>query len=238
VADVAVVTDGTASLPAAPVDSLGITVVSLDYDLGGGRLRESEFDGDCGRFFAELDASKCVAPTSPPTVEDFVVVFDRLLQQLSAVVSVLISSGVSDTCSAARQAAAQLDGAGGERVVVIDPGAAGHLGLEAAARAAAGLANLRGVIERVRQEVRQWFLVDRLEYLRRGGWIGAAAAWLAPALNLKPILMIGSENGEVERVRTRWRRVERLVALMRQRARWASIDGSSNTHMRTRTRKC
>jgi DegV family protein with EDD domain len=225
VADVAVVTDSTAYLPGALVDSLGITVVSLYYGLGAGWLRDSEFDGDFGRFYAELDASKSVATTSPPTVEDFVVVFERLLQQHSAVVSVLISSGISETCSMARQAAAQLEseGRGGERVVVIDSaGTIGHLGVQALAAALAAAAgdDGSGVIaaaRRARQEVRQWFLVDTLEYLRRGGRIGTGAAWIGSALDLKPILMIESEFKAVERVRTRRRGVERLVELMRQR---------------------
>jgi DegV family protein with EDD domain len=226
VADVAVVTDSTGYLPGALVDSLGITVVSLYYDVGGaGWLRESEFDGDFGGFYATLDASKSVATTSAATVEDFVVVFERLLQQHSAVVSVLISSGVSETCSNARQAAARLEseGRGGERVVVIDSaGTAGHLGLQAlaAARAAAGGADLQGVIERVRQarkEVKGWGLVDTLEYLRRSDRVGTAAAWIGSALDLKPILMIESEIKAVERVRTHRRGVERLVELMRQR---------------------
>jgi DegV family protein with EDD domain len=225
VAEVAVVTDSTAYLPDALVDSLDITIVSLYYDVGRGPLRESEFDGDFGRFYAELDASKSVATTSPPTIEDFVVAFDRLLQQHSAVVSVLISSGVSETCSMARQAAERLesDGRGGERVVVIDSaGTAGHLGVEAlaAARAAATGADLQGVGERVRQarlEVKQWILLDTLEYLRRGGRVGTAAAWLGSVLDLKPIIVSESVVTAVERVRTRRRGVERLVELMRQR---------------------
>jgi DegV family protein with EDD domain len=225
VADVAVVTDSTGYLPGALVDSLDITVVSLYYDVGSGPLRESEFDGDFGRFYAALDASKSVATTSPPTVEDFVVVFERLLQQHSAVVSVLISSGISETCSMARQAAARLEseGRGGERVVVIDSaGAAGHLGVQAlaAARAAAAGEDGPGVIaatRRARQEVRLWFLVDTLEYLRRGGRVGGARAWIGSALDIKPILTIESEMKAVERVRTRRRGVERLVELMRQR---------------------
>jgi DegV family protein with EDD domain len=225
VADVAVVTDSTGYLPGALVDSLGITVVSLYYDVGGGALRESEFDGDFGGFYAALDASKSVATTSPPTVEDFVVVFERLLQQHSAVVSVLISSGISETCAMARQAAARLEsgGRGGERVVVIDSaGAGGQLGVQAlaAARAAAAGEDGSGVIaatRRARQEVRAWFLLDTLEYLRRSGRIGGAAAWLGSALDLKPILMMESELKAVERVRTRRRAVERLVELMRQR---------------------
>jgi len=225
VADVAVVTDSTACLPAGLVDSLDITVVSLYYDVGGGWLRESEFDGNFGRFYAELDASKSLATTSPPTVEDFVAVFDRLLQQHSAVVSVLISSGLSETCSMARQAAARLEseGRGGERVVVIDSaGAAGQLGLQALAGARASAAGEAGTgvtaaTRRARQEVRQWVLLDTLEYLRRGGRIGGAAAWLGSALDLKPILVLESQFRAVERVRTRRRAVERLVELMRQR---------------------
>jgi DegV family protein with EDD domain len=237
VADVAVVTDSTASLPAALVESVDLTVVSLYYDVSGGASptgghelpgrgeRESNFDGDWGRFFAELDASKTVATTSPPTVEDFVGAFERLLQQHSAVVAVMLGSNLSPTCSFAREAAARLNSEdrGGERVVVIDSaGTAGHLGVQAlaAALAAAGGAGLQGVIEQARQarqEVRQWFLVDTLEYLRRGGRVGTAAAWLGSALDLKPILMIESEMKAVERVRTFKRGVERLVELMRQR---------------------
>jgi DegV family protein with EDD domain len=137
----------------------------------------------------------------------------------------MLGSNLSPTCSFAREAAARLkfEGRGGERVVVIDSaGTAGHLGCQAlaAARAAAGGADLQGVIERTRQarqEVRQWFLVDTLEYLRRGGRIGTAAAWIGSALDLKPILMIESELKAVERVRTRRRGVERLIELMRQR---------------------
>lgn len=223
-ADVAVVTDSTSYVPPPLLDSLGVTVVSLYYDVGGGWLRESEFDGDFTRFYAQLDASKSVATTSPPTVEDFVGVFDRLLHQHSAVLSVLISSGVSETCSMARQAAEKLASAGGgERVVVIDSaGTAGHLGVEvlAAARAAAGGADLQGVIERIRQarqEVRQWILLDTLEYLRRGGRVGSAAAWIGSALDLKPIIVSESEVKAVERVRTRRRGIERLIELMRQR---------------------
>jgi DegV family protein with EDD domain len=231
-AEVAVVTDSTASLPAALVESLGITVVSLYYDVvgaasptGGHELpgrgaRESDFDGDWRRFFAELDASKSVATTSPPTVEDFVGVFETLLQQHSAVVAVMLGSNLSPTCSFARRAATQVDA---ERVVVIDSaGTAGHLGVQAlaAAHAAARGAGPQGVIDQVRrarQEVRQWVLVDTLEYLRRGGRVGTAAAWIGSALDLKPILMVESEMKAVERVRTFKRGVDRLVELMRQR---------------------
>jgi DegV family protein with EDD domain len=98
----------------------------------------------------------------------------------------------------------------------------GHLGVEAlaAARAAAAGEDAAGVIartRRARQDVRQWFVVDTLEYLRRGGRIGPAAAWIGSVLDLKPIIASESEVKAVERVRTHRRGVERLVELMRQR---------------------
>ncbi|WP_415822315.1 hypothetical protein, partial [Mycobacterium senriense] len=62
-ADVAVVTDSTGYLPRALVDKFEITVVSQYYDVGGGPLRELDFDGDFARFYAALDASKTVATT-------------------------------------------------------------------------------------------------------------------------------------------------------------------------------
>jgi DegV family protein with EDD domain len=125
----------------------------------------------------------------------------------------------------ARQAAKRLEseGRGGDRVVVIDSaGTAGHLGVEAmaAARAALAGADLQGVIERVtqaRQEVKQWILLDTLEYLRRSGRVGTTAAWLGSVLDLKPIIVSESVVTAVERVRTRRRGAERLIELMRQR---------------------
>jgi len=62
-----------------------------------------------------------------------------------------------------------------------------------------------------------WFCVDTLEYLRRGGRIGGARAWIGSALKIKPILTLEEEITPVERVRTRARSVERLRDYARQR---------------------
>ncbi len=201
--------------------SLGIEVIPLYYDLGKGMALESEFDGDFTRFYAELASSDALATTTAPTVEDFREVYERVLSAHGSVISVHISSAISDTCANAREAARKLGA--DDRVTVIDSaGAAGHLGFQAlaAARAVAAGEDLDGVLERVRQarqEVKLWFLVETLEYLRRGGRIGGAAAWIGSALEIKPILTVESEIKAVERVRTRKRGIERLIELMRQR---------------------
>src|SRR3954451_5871506 len=68
------------------------------------------------------------------------------------------------------------------------------------------------------EAMRFWFAVDTLEYLRRGGRIGAAQAWLGGALKIKPILTLDGEITPIERVRTSKRAFERMVEYMRSRA--------------------
>jgi DegV family protein with EDD domain len=90
-----------------------------------------------------------------------------------------------------------------------------------AGRAARSGLPMEDVVERARRarsEIRGWWLFDTLEYLRRGGRVGTAAAWLGSVLQVKPILTVESEMTAVERVRTRDRAVERLADLMRRQA--------------------
>ena len=120
---------------------------------------------------------------------------------------------------AARQAHALLAERGlGERVEVIDgETACGGLGmlLLAACAAARGGADKDSVGARVRatrERLRIWFCLDTLEYLRRGGRVGKAQAWLGGTLKIKPILSLEYEIVPVERVRTAGRAFERMVA--------------------------
>jgi DegV family protein with EDD domain len=105
----------------------------------------------------------------------------------------------------------------GERVEVIDGetacGGVGLLVLAAAAAARAG-ADKDAVVARVRETRRAlqiWFCLDTLEYLRRGGRVGKAQAWLGGTLKIKPILSLQYEITPVERVRTAGRAFERMV---------------------------
>jgi len=71
--------------------------------------------------------------------------------------------------------------------------------------------------EEARTNLKLWFAVDTLEYLRRGGRIGTAGAWIGTTLKIKPILTFEEEVTPVERVRTRARSIERLVGYAKQR---------------------
>ncbi len=225
-AETAVVTDTTAYLPDAVVAEHGMHLVSLYVTLDGEQRRESEIAGEAyTEFFERLRKSDEGATTSQPSLGDFLEVYEPQLAEGRDVVSVHISAGISGTVESARQARQRLidDGKGGERIHVLDSrsgcGGQGMLAI-AAARAANGGASGDATLaaaERARESLRMWFAIDTLEYLRKGGRIGAAQAFLGSALQIKPILTLEEEITPIERVRTRRRAFERMVDFARER---------------------
>jgi DegV family protein with EDD domain len=214
---VAVVTDSTHYLPRELADAQGIHQVSLYVGWQGQPERELEMDGWDG-FYRRLGSDPELPTTSQPSIGDFLAVWEPLLGEGRDVVSIHLAGGISGTCEAARQAHGLLSERGlGERVQVIDGetacGGMGLLALAAAAAARAG-ADRGAVVERVRETrgaLKIWFCLDTLEYLRRGGRVGKAQAWLGGTLRIKPILSMEYEIVPVERVRTAGRAFERMV---------------------------
>jgi DegV family protein with EDD domain len=215
--EVAVVTDSTNYLPRELARSEGIGEVSLYVGWEGERERERELDS-YDAFYERLGTDATLPTTSQPSIGDFLEVWEPLLEQGRDIVSVHLAGGISGTCESARQAQAMLVERGlGERVRVIDgETGCGGLGLLAlaGARCAHQGADQEAVAKRIAQArgaLKAWFCVDTLEYLRRGGRIGKAQAWLGSTLQIKPILTLEYEITPVERVRTRKRAFERMV---------------------------
>jgi DegV family protein with EDD domain len=229
-APVAVTTDSTHYLPKSLAEEQGVGQVSLYVGWKGERVRELEMDG-FGEFYERLASDPELPTTSQPSIGDFLTVWEPLLESGHDVVSVHLAGGISGTCEAARQAHALLAERGlGDRVDVIDGetacGGEALLVLAAAAAARSG-ADKAQVAERVRQAraaLKIWFCLDTLTYLRRGGRIGKAQAWLGGTLRIKPILSLEYEIIPVERVRTAGRAFERMVAYA-QELQGAGADG-------------
>jgi DegV family protein with EDD domain len=217
VPSVAVATDSTSYLPRALADSEGIHQVSLYVGWQGQPERELEMDGFAG-FYERLRRDPELPTTSQPSIGDFLAVWEPLLEGGRDIVSVHLAGGISGTCEAARQAHGLLTERGlGDRVEVIDGetacGGVGLLLLAAAAAARTG-ADKDAVAARVhetRKALQIWFCLDTLDYLRRGGRVGKAQAWLGGTLKIKPILSLEHEITPVERVRTAGRAFERMV---------------------------
>ncbi|HEX3324412.1 MAG TPA: DegV family protein [Solirubrobacterales bacterium] len=237
-AQTSVVCDTTAYLPSGMIASRGIKTISLYVAVDGHQEREADIT-DYADFYERLRASESGATTSQPSIGDFVSVYEPLLDEGREVVSIHISAGISGTFEAAGQARDRLvaEDKGGERIHVVDSrSAAGGMGLSvlAAAAAAAGGDDGEAVVARAnkaREELKMWFAIDTLEYLRRGGRIGGARAWIGSALKIKPILTLEEEITPVERVRTRARSIERLRDYARQRHE-SGLDGWVVQHIR------
>ena len=208
---VAVVTDSTAALPTAL--TTGLTVVPLTIVIDGKEGREG-VDVAPADVAAALTANRPVT-TSRPAPWVFVAEYERLLGMgYEAVLSLHLSAKLSGTWESAALAAADFEG----RVEVLDSGAAGMgLGFPAVAAAAAAgrgedLAGVRAAAETAFERTTTLFYVDTLEFMRRGGRIGATQAAVGTALSVKPIL--GMQDGAVvplEKVRTSSRAIARVV---------------------------
>ncbi len=217
-APVAVAADSTHYLPRALARDQGVHQVSLYVGWKGEPERELEM-ASFDAFYERLRDDRELPTTSQPSIGDFLAVWEPLIGQGRDVVSIHLAGGISGTVEAARQAHELLAERGlGDRVEVIDSetacGGTGLLVLAACAAARSGH-DLDTVVARVRETrrvLRMWFCLDTLEYLRRGGRIGKAQAWLGGTLKIKPILSLEREIVPVERVRTAGRAFERMVA--------------------------
>src|SRR3954452_9520418 len=221
---VAVCSDTTSYLPRDLVRAAGIHEVSLYVNLEGSHEREGDILEDTDRFYDRLRSTEEAATTSQPAVGDFLATWRPLIEAGDDIVSVHISSDISGTFGSAVSARELLvsEGVDSARVEVVDSRrACGGLGLMLLSAAAAANANatLTQVVERVaaaRDGLQMWFAVDTLEYLRRGGRIGGAQAWLGTALKIKPILTLDGEITPIERVRTTQRAFTRMVDYMHE----------------------
>jgi DegV family protein with EDD domain len=222
---VAIVTDSTASISPELAAELGIIVVPLTVNLG-----EKDFDEDTVDPDEVLDAlvRKMPVSTAPPAPPAFFWAYqDAMAAGADTIVSIHISEKLSKTCEAARLAAEQLP----IPVHVVDGRsiamAMGYVVVAAAeaARAGADLREIAAVIEHRRTHSTPLFYVDTLEYLRRGGRIGKAAALVGTALELKPLLTI--EDGLIApltRVRKSDRAINRLEEIALERAGSGPVD--------------
>lgn len=224
---IAVVTDSTASLPPEVAEERGITVVPLQVVIGAEAYDEGSEHATPERV-AEALREFLPVSTSRPAPATFLDCYERLAATgAKQILSVHISGEMSGTFESAQLAARDAP----VRVVCVDSRqvgvATGYAALAAADKVGEG-ASVDEAAEAARRRAAacsSLFYVDTLEYLRRGGRIGAAAALFGGALAVKPLLQI--EDGRVaslERVRTSARALARLEELAVQAGEGQQVD--------------
>ena len=211
---VKVVTDSTADIAPARARELGITVVPHHLHIGSEHFLDG-VDITPEEFIARLGKTMGAVESIPPSVQEFRDVYTRLNQSTDAIVSIHLSSKLSETYHNAAQARDAIRDRC--RVVAVDTQVVSMgvgIIVQAAAQAANAGASLDDVARLVRAMLPQThilFFVENMEYLQRGGHLGKAQANVGPITNIKPLLRL--ESGEIfplEKVRTRAKALERL----------------------------
>jgi DegV family protein with EDD domain len=214
-----IVTDSTSDLPAELAAQYGIHVVPLLIYFGAEEFRDG-VDLDTSTFYEKLEAAREMPRTSQPPVDAFQSMYRELLGgDDDYVLSIHVSAKLSGTLNSAHSARGLL-GELSSRVAILDArsvsAGVGAVALMAARTAATGasLSEVQAAAERTRDRVKLFALVDRLDYLQKGGRIGKAASLVGSMLKINPLLSV--EDGEVvpyARVRTHAKAIERLLQL-------------------------
>ncbi|MGW0549407.1 DegV family protein [Streptomyces altiplanensis] len=223
---VAIVTDSTAYLPQQTMERHGITAVPLTVVIGD-RAYEEGTEISARSLALALQKRRSVT-TSRPSPEVFAAAYRAAAEAgATGIVSLHLSSEFSGTYDAAVLAA---QGAP-VPVRVVDTGmvamALGFCALSAAEAADAGgtVDEAVAAAEKRAAGTSAYFYVDTLDYLRRGGRIGAAQALLGSALAVKPLLELdGGRIEMLEKVRTASKAIARLEEIVAERAQARRVD--------------
>jgi DegV family protein with EDD domain len=211
---VKIITDSVADIPSDIIEELGISVVPVLVRFGEETYRDG-IDITNDEFYAKLVSSKVMPTTSVPSLDLFARTYARLAEETDEILVIMLSAKLSGLYNAAVQSADLMESKC--RIEVIDSQnavmAQGFIVIKAA-RAAREGASLDEIIEMVRQniprvEIRAAF--DTLEYLKRGGRIGKAAALMGSMLKVNPVITL--KDGVVEpagRARSRSKAIDML----------------------------
>jgi DegV family protein with EDD domain len=219
-AKVVLVTDSTAYMPQELIDRYKIRVAPLVLIWG----KESFLDGvdiQPEEFYRRLKTAKVMPSTGQATPATMLETFGKILNEGNEALGIFVGTKLSGTVASANMARDEL---AKEKIEVVDSASiAMAMGFQvlAAARALEKGANLREAAEVARQAISHTglvFTVETLEFLQRGGRIGAAARYLGSALNLKPILEVrGGQVEPVERIRTKSKALDRVLDIISER---------------------
>jgi len=223
-----IVTDGCCDLPESYISrQKQITIVPLTYQVDGVSY-ESSLDETKLLHLYDLmreGGTSTTAQINESTWKDYLTI---PLEAGHDVLCVVFSSGLSGTFDASRQAVETLKVKYPERSLATVDTLAASLGegllVDAALRCrderGMSLEQTRDWLEENKLRVAQWFTVEDLRYLRRGGRVSAASAIIAGALKIKPVLHVDNEGKliSMDKVQGRKRSLRAVVSHIRSSA--------------------
>ena len=212
-----IIADSTCYLPQEYIDKYKISIASLNVLLNGKSYRETDLSNDW--FYNEMAKSPTIPTSSQPSVEELYNIVESFVKDGHDVVGVFLSSDMSGTFSTSNLVKNMiLENYPNAKIVMIDSRSncmqAGFAVLEAAkaANENKSLDEVVNIARNVIENSKFIFVPETLEYLKKGGRIGGAAALFGSLLQIKPILTV--EDGKTTvftKVRTKKKAIDKII---------------------------
>ena len=212
-----IIADSTCYLPKEYIDKYNVSIVSLNVLLNGNSYRETDLSNDW--FYNEMAKSPTIPTSSQPSIEELYSTVESLVKDGHDVVGIFLSSDMSGTFSTSNLVKNMIiENYPNAKIVMIDSRSncmqAGFAVLEAAkaANENKSLDEVVSIAKNVIKNSKFIFVPETLDYLKKGGRIGSAAALLGSLLQIKPILT--AEDGKTTvftKVRTKKKAIDKIV---------------------------
>ncbi len=235
---VAIVTDSTAYLPEEILKQYNISISPLSVIWGDNVYRDG-VDILPNEFYKRLANSKTMPTTSQVTPAVMQSKFESLLEQGFDVLGIFVSSKISGTFQSAVQARELITGAENKIAVVDSLWTTMAMGMPVltvarAADAGENLSECEKIAENACAHSGVLFVMDTLEFMRRGGRIGGAQALLGSVLNIKPVLEMRTGVIEaVDKVRTKQKAIQRTIEVVSERIKGKAPIRLAVTHAKS-----
>ena len=212
-----IVTDSTSYIPQEYIKKYDIKIVSLNVVMNGDSRREVDIDNKY--FYKEINESKEIPKSSQPIPQEMLEIFKGIVEEGDSVVGIFLSSKMSGTYSTANMVKEMvLEEYPNANIQILDSKTncmqMGFAAIEAAKASNEGksMDEVIAIAEYVFNNSRFLFTPETLEYLKKGGRIGGAAALFGNILQIKPILtVVDGETSVFKKVRTRKKTIEEIV---------------------------
>lgn len=212
-----IIADSTCYLPQEYINKYKVSIASLNVLINGKSYRETDLANDW--FYNEMTKSPTIPTSSQPSIEELYSIVESLVKDGDDIVGIFLSSDMSGTFSTSNLVKNMiLENYPNAKIVMIDSRSncmqAGFAILEAAKAASENksLDEVVSIAKNVIENSKFIFVPETLEYLKKGGRIGGAAALFGSLLQIKPILTV--EDGKTTvftKVRTKKKAIDKIV---------------------------
>ena len=217
--EIGIVTDSTCDLPSDLVEEYGIEIVPLNVHIDGETYKDREdLSGD--EFYERQRNAENLPSTSQPSAGEFIKKYEALSSKYEKIVSIHLADELSGTLDSARLAKREVSGV---EIQLIDSRAASlGIGLQVIVAAklrkqGASFEDIINGVKKARDNMKIYFTVGELTYLKEGGRIGSAQAFVGSILNFNPILELTTKTGEIiphSKIRGQTRTRKKMIDLV------------------------